>query len=253
MVFSSLVGCGKSEQTEQEKLAEKINSEIAKDEQAQSEWEEQKVQINDVKETINNYKVQLSDILAEFNGGNDSVDYQSLADKYNGLYNEVEKYATENEQTNLLNNIHLKAIDQRFVNFKLNYLKIAGELDITTINYAYVEDSDTYILMLENNNNIYSHCTFLFEDGRTCFLDATDLISSNTIGLDWGEITESKVSFNYLESGTYIVYNYDITGETALQTGSGEGTSQQDSYEWVAGTTDISGVNNCVKDMMNNY
>lgn len=142
-------------------------------------------------------------------------------------------------------------IEQRFVDFKLNYLKIADGLDITTINYAYDESAGAYILMLENNNNIYSNCTFLFEDGRTCFLDTTSLVNSDTIGLDWGEITTTKASLNYLASGTYIVYNYDITGKDAVETGSGEGTLEQDSYEWVSGTTDISGVNDCVGDMLN--
>ena len=251
VVLSCLVGCSK-EQTEQEKLAERINNEIEEYEQNKEEQQQQNLEMNEIKETFNNYKTQLSEVIDEFHTGDENTDYQEISDRYVSLYNEVEEYLIENEQIALLDNIYLKEIEQRYVDFKVNYLSVSSEIDFdyNYINYVQDEDTDKYILILEDSESDYISCVFIFEDGRTCLLDTSSLLEEDISSLNWGKVTETTVELNIIKNADWLVYSYDVTGNSAIQTGNTNATSDSSSYYSVGGTADINGVNLCVKKMM---
>ena len=89
---------------------------------------------------FNNYKTQLSEVIDEFHTGDENTDYQEISDRYVSLYNEVEEYLIENEQIALLDNIYLKEIEQRYVDFKVNYLSVSSEIDFDYNYINYVQD-----------------------------------------------------------------------------------------------------------------
>ena len=285
LALSMLVGCGKSkEEKEFEKAQNEFQDAINKEMQenpnpgqaAMDRLQEKADDSNElyatereINNTIDKYELELRTILDEFNDGDERADYQQLADAYNSTFAEADQFAVDNQATNKFK-VTIKEIPQRLVEWKLRFPNLTINHDYNTTTYAYDDQADQFIIIFQNVTGYQSmaECTFWFEDGRTCYLDASpvndynlaiDNNATKSVAITLGKVTIDKASIDHCFGGAQDAtkHSFDITGETAVATGEVDSLTFGDYWDNIENgdkiaidATGITGINRVVKLML---
>jgi|GEM_PF-2918640 len=202
------------------------------------------------KETREFYKEKLNKLIYEFHTGDENTDYQAIANQYNSLREEYKKNYSEPDE--------YFELRQKYVDLKRKFLEVSA--DVTYDKVSYYKDEGTYVLMLEDTNNGFNGCTFIFENGRICVMGTESITTYHSRpNMSWGSLKKNEVEVHYYGERDHVCWTYAVFTDRAIMISDSQDRNERGFYSqpsnyrnssyYSAKAEGIGGVNECVRKL----